>query len=241
MFGIRPPWPFTSLEDLAIPGVSILILFLAYTSQYLFYYIEPGPLTKTEAIWFNIFVLGIWWCYDRACFVEAGPKGWVGKVIRDEGESDDEAEDRVLKKGMRWCKKCDAVKPPRAHHCRKCGRYTSPPFPSTTLLMSCGKKLHPKNGPPLPLDHKLRLAYNIPPLSPLRPIRRDQHVHSDLPPLRPCLDPLLQPQPASLPWSPNLGYGTPLRTHPCQLHHSLCTIDPFGSSNIQFSNQHNHD
>jgi palmitoyltransferase len=128
MFGIRPPWPFTSLEDLAIPGVSILILFLAYTSQYLFYYIEPGPLTKTEAIWFNVFVLGIWWCYDRACFVEAGPKGWVGKVIRDEGESDDEAEDRVLKKGMRWCKKCDAVKPPRAHHCRKCGRYTISPF-----------------------------------------------------------------------------------------------------------------
>ncbi|PMD20802.1 zf-DHHC-domain-containing protein [Hyaloscypha hepaticicola] len=121
MFGIRPPCPFTSLEDLAIPGVSILIIFLAYTSQYLFYYIEPGPLTKTEAIWFNLFVLGMWWCYDRACFVEAGPKGWVGKVIRDEGESENEAEDNLLKKGIRWCKKCDAVKPPRAHHCRKCG------------------------------------------------------------------------------------------------------------------------
>ncbi len=103
------------------------------------------------------------------------------------------------------------------------------------------EKLHPKNGPSLPLDHKLRLAYNIPPLHPLRPVRRDQHVHPDLPPLRSCLDPLLQPQPASLPRSPNLGHGTPLRTHTCQLRHSLRTIDSSGSSNIQSSNKHNND
>ena len=112
MFGLRLPCPFTSLEDLAVPATAFLIIFLAYTSQYLFYYLEPGPLTKTEAIWFNVLVLGIWWCYDRACTADPGQKGWVdrAKVPAEESKT-------------RWCKKCDAEKPPRAHHCRKCGRY----------------------------------------------------------------------------------------------------------------------
>lgn len=124
-FGLRPPCPF-NFEDLAVPAVSILIIFLAYTSQYLFYYIEPGPLTKTEAIWFNVLVLGIWLCYDRACSVDPGPKGWVDKTVRAADDSGDEAIDiasLILKGRLRWCKKCDAAKPPRAHHCRKCGRY----------------------------------------------------------------------------------------------------------------------
>lgn len=112
-----------SIEQLAIPGVSILILFLAYTSQYLFYYIDPGPLTKSQALWFNGFVLGIWWCYDRACTVDPGPRGWVRKVGLS-GDEDD-GEDVILGKGKRWCRKCEAVKPPRAHHCKKCGRYAS--------------------------------------------------------------------------------------------------------------------
>jgi palmitoyltransferase len=129
MFGLRRPCANLSIEDLAIPAVSSLIIFLAYTSQYLFYYIEPGPLTKTEAIWFNIPVLGIWWCYDRACTVDPGPKGWVEKANRvAEDSEDEESEALKLEKGMRWCKKCEAIKPPRAHHCRQCGRYF--PFPS---------------------------------------------------------------------------------------------------------------
>ena len=110
-----------SVEQLAIPGVSVLIFFLAYTSQYLFYYVDPGPLTKGQALWFNGFVLGIWWCYDRACTVDPGPRGWVRKVGLA-GDEDD-GEDLILEKGKRWCRKCEAVKPPRAHHCRQCGRY----------------------------------------------------------------------------------------------------------------------
>ncbi|CZR55202.1 related to PFA4 Palmitoyltransferase [Phialocephala subalpina] len=119
------------LDDLAIPAVASLIIFLAYTSQYLFHYIEPGPLSKSEAIWFNGLVLCIWICYDRACSVDPGVKGWVGRSVRKEKDSDDEGSDKEgeegegevkLKRGMRWCKKCEAVKPPRAHHCRKCGR-----------------------------------------------------------------------------------------------------------------------
>jgi palmitoyltransferase len=112
-----------SIKQLAIPGVSILILFLAYTPQYLFYSIDPGPLTRTQALWFNGFVLGIWWCYDQACTVNPAPRGWLRKA----GLSDDEddGEDVILGKGKRWCKKCEAVKPPRAHHCKECGRYIS--------------------------------------------------------------------------------------------------------------------
>jgi palmitoyltransferase len=147
-FGLRPPCPF-NFEDLAVPAVSILIIFLAYTSQYLFYYIEPGPLTQTEAVWFNIFVLGIWWCYDRACSVDPGPKGWVDKSVRAVDDSEDEAIDAAniaFTGTLRWCKKCDAAKPPRAHHCKKCGRYfsTSSHLPIHTLLMIPGADASPK-------------------------------------------------------------------------------------------------
>jgi len=112
-----------AIEELAIAAVSILILFLAYTSQYLFYYIEPGPLPRNQALWFNGFVLAIWWCYDRACTIDPGPKGWIKKLVINGDESENVSDKLKLKKRMRWCKKCDALKPPRAHHCKQCGRY----------------------------------------------------------------------------------------------------------------------
>lgn len=111
-----------SIEAFAIPGVSLLIAFLAYSSQFLFHHIEPSPLSSNQAIWFNSFVLGIWWCYYNACTVNPGPKGWVDK-LETKGDSQDESEDSTLQKGLRWCRKCSAIKPPRAHHCRQCGRY----------------------------------------------------------------------------------------------------------------------
>lgn len=134
VLGLRFPCTFPAIEELAIPAVCVLILFLAYTSQYLFYYIEPGPLSKSEAIWFNVFVLCIWYCYDRACTVDPGRKGWVERYASSEdrdGDGEEEEGDegvggekkKRIPAGMRWCKKCEAVKPPRAHHCRKCGRY----------------------------------------------------------------------------------------------------------------------
>jgi palmitoyltransferase len=104
------------LEHLAIPAVSILIIFLAYTSQYLFHYIEPGPLSRREATWFNIFLLAIWWSYYNACTVDPGPKGWVNAT----NKKDEKVQE--LGSGVRWCKKCDNIKPPRAHHCKKCQR-----------------------------------------------------------------------------------------------------------------------
>jgi palmitoyltransferase len=115
-----------TVGSFAIPAVSLLIFFLSYTSQYLFYYLEPGPLSRGEALLFNGCVLAIWWCYDQACTIDPGRKGWVHRVTGngDKSEGNGRAEPK-LEKGMRWCKKCEAVKPPRAHHCRQCGRYGS--------------------------------------------------------------------------------------------------------------------
>lgn len=118
-----------SLEDLAIPGVCLLILFLSYTSQYLFLHIEPGRLDNYQSLWFNIFIVGIWLSYYLACTVDPAPKGWVERVTRDPEDEDTEnpGNGRVveikMKKGMRWCKKCENIKPPRAHHCKQCKRY----------------------------------------------------------------------------------------------------------------------
>jgi palmitoyltransferase len=96
-------------------SLSILILFLAYTSQYLFFYIElpPGSLTFRETLIFNILICCVWVCWWRACWVDAG--------IRLEGGGDG----REKKKKGRWCRKCGREKPERAHHCRACGRYVS--------------------------------------------------------------------------------------------------------------------
>jgi hypothetical protein len=121
MPALRLPFNISKVEDLAIPAVSVLISFLAYTSQFLFYHIEPEPLSQKDAIWFNIVVAAIWWSYYNACTVDPGQKGWVERfAVKTEG---DESEEVHLGKGMRWCRKCETVKPPRAHHCRKCKRY----------------------------------------------------------------------------------------------------------------------
>lgn len=121
MPAIRLPFRISAIEDLAVPAVSILISFLAYTSQFLFYHIEPGPLSQKEALWFNVCVAAIWWSYYNACTTDPGRKGWVERFAMKSGEKD--GGELHLEKGTRWCKKCEAVKPPRAHHCKKCKRY----------------------------------------------------------------------------------------------------------------------
>ena len=105
------------LSQLAIPSVCILISFLAYSSQYFFVYFEPAPLRDTELWRLNIFALCIWICYYRTCTVDPGriPKDW--KPLDSKQLEADRASGR-----QRWCRKCEAYKPPRAHHCRTCQR-----------------------------------------------------------------------------------------------------------------------
>ncbi|OKL58377.1 Palmitoyltransferase pfa4 [Talaromyces atroroseus] len=110
---------------LAIPAVTALISFLAYSSQFLFLFLEPGPLSKAETWKFNTLVACIWISYYRACTVDPGrlPKDWSPKsssVAKDkDGKSKGDADVSVR---QRWCRKCAAFKPPRAHHCKTCQR-----------------------------------------------------------------------------------------------------------------------
>lgn len=104
--------PF-SISQLAIPAVWVLITFLTFTSQYFFLHFEAVPLRENELWAINILAACIGICYYRSCTVDPGrvPKDW--KQVEAEGVGG----------RQRWCRKCEAFKPPRTHHCRTCGRY----------------------------------------------------------------------------------------------------------------------
>lgn len=99
------------IQSLAVPSVCCLITFLGYFSQLVFHYstLDPGPPSQRETVIFNSLLLVLWITYFRAVTVDPGRYVFSERVI--------EAED-----GARWCLKCSAPKPLRAHHCRHCGR-----------------------------------------------------------------------------------------------------------------------
>ncbi|TLD28660.1 hypothetical protein PspLS_03545 [Pyricularia sp. CBS 133598] len=122
----------TGLQVFAIPGVVLLIAFLGYASQWVFHTpeLQPGPLTQNQTITFNLLLLNLWWNYYKACTVSPGT---YTHTRPPSGDDDDDKtktkkqEDAQQKPttpaaGQRWCRKCDAPKPPRAHHCRHCRR-----------------------------------------------------------------------------------------------------------------------
>lgn len=111
-----------TFSRLAVPGVSLLIIFLAYTSQVLFLYLEPAPLSGPELIQFNLLVLCMWICYLRACMTNPGsvPQDWALTNAANGKEDISDADGKHSRR--RWCRKCEAFKPPRAHHCKSCGR-----------------------------------------------------------------------------------------------------------------------
>lgn len=117
-----------SLQKLFIPGVCLLIIFLGYSSQWLFNtaeYLEPGPLTERQTTTFNILLVCVWWTYYKACSVSPGRYNFARPSNLTERDAQDETPNRPTTTTTtlppRWCKKCAAPKPPRAHHCRHCG------------------------------------------------------------------------------------------------------------------------
>ena len=110
------------VSKLAVPGASLLITFLAYSSQILFSFIEPAPLSGQELTQFNLLVLCLWICYLRACITSPGrvPQDW--SPANAVTEKTDDANAHHEHSRQRWCRKCEAFKPPRAHHCKTCGR-----------------------------------------------------------------------------------------------------------------------
>ncbi|KAK0734207.1 DHHC palmitoyltransferase-domain-containing protein [Lasiosphaeria miniovina] len=131
------------LQALAVPGVCLLIGFLGYVSQLLFYTapdLAPGPLTTPESVVFNLLLACLWWTYYKACTVEPGrypPPNPHDPTPSAESEkyrptstatttttttTTATETTTTITTTLRWCKKCRAPKPLRAHHCRHCGR-----------------------------------------------------------------------------------------------------------------------
>lgn len=112
-----------SPASLAAPSVLALIAFLA-TSQYLFLYIDPAPFTRDQYIKLNVLIFGVSISHIRAWMTDPGrvPPGWTPEPVRVYGEKPKTDKQEVPQGGNRWCSKCDAPKPPRAHHCKTCGR-----------------------------------------------------------------------------------------------------------------------
>jgi len=104
------------IQTIAVPSVSLLIAFLGFFSQFVFHYfdtLDPGPPTKRETYVFNTLLAILYYTYFKAVTVDPGRYEFEDKVIEVEEDAT---------QGQRWCKKCEAPKPPRAHHCRHCRR-----------------------------------------------------------------------------------------------------------------------
>jgi palmitoyltransferase len=114
---------YPSLRSLAVPTVSFITVFLAISSQYLFYHLEPGHLKGRDFWLFNGLIAATCWSYERVCRADPGR---LPKALKEEEEyvqASGHGDGKKVKR--RWCKKCEAIKPPRAHHCRQCGRFVN--------------------------------------------------------------------------------------------------------------------
>ncbi|KAJ5085218.1 hypothetical protein N7532_009989 [Penicillium argentinense] len=140
------------ISQLAIPLVTVLISFLAYTSQYFFHNFEAAPLTLDEGWAINLFALCIWVTYFRACFVDPGRLDPKGKPVAPARQEEDQSTGR-----KRWCRRCEAYKPPRAHHCKTCKRYDAAQADTKNHFAHIFSiKMHPENGSSLSVDLQLR-------------------------------------------------------------------------------------
>lgn len=123
------------LSRILVTFVCLFIFFLAYPSQYFLLQNRAyAPWwSSVHAAWFNFCVASIWVAYYRSVNTDPGrlPDGWLPDGVDDlvegtakEGDDSSEHKQRKLwgKSVGRWCKKCQGWKPPRCHHCRKCGR-----------------------------------------------------------------------------------------------------------------------
>ncbi|KXH37101.1 DHHC zinc finger domain-containing protein [Colletotrichum simmondsii] len=108
------------IKRLAVPGSCALMGFLSVSSQILFYVADdslaPGRLTRSETYTFNALLACLWYTYYKSCTVDPGRYPFPDAAVVEVPEPDEYGLVR------RWCKKCAAPKPPRAHHCRHCAR-----------------------------------------------------------------------------------------------------------------------
>lgn len=115
----------SALSRFAVPFVYGLVFVLGYPSQWLLMHLDPGPLTQNELIAANVTLILIWITYTKSVYVDPGtiPKDWAEKELGAGKALVSEKEQDAVVKSRKWCRKCDAPKPPRAHHCKECKRY----------------------------------------------------------------------------------------------------------------------
>ncbi|KAJ3247524.1 Palmitoyltransferase [Chytriomyces hyalinus] len=109
---------------IAVCGTVFLITFVPISSQllvlvpWLTFSGESGQLILLLP--FNIAVLSIWTNYFLACRTDPGhtPTGYHPLNHQQGGL----VERKKSSGGLRFCRKCNAFKPPRAHHCSECKR-----------------------------------------------------------------------------------------------------------------------
>lgn len=103
----------------------LLIMFLHFSSEFAImvpYYRRTSTFTEAQLAWvlvpLNLFGFYLYWTYYLCVVSDAGtvPRGWSP-------EKDLERLGLTLtSKYRRYCQKCHGFKPPRAHHCKVCGR-----------------------------------------------------------------------------------------------------------------------
>ncbi|KAL1697429.1 DHHC palmitoyltransferase-domain-containing protein [Schizophyllum commune] len=99
-----------------------LISFIAYTVQIFVIWPWYGRVLSVELLQlllpFNFLVGVLFYNYAQCVLVDPGrvPRGWVPDTNTDGFEV------KKLSGRPRYCRACDAYKPPRSHHCRHCDR-----------------------------------------------------------------------------------------------------------------------
>ncbi|ORX94705.1 zf-DHHC-domain-containing protein [Basidiobolus meristosporus CBS 931.73] len=113
-----------NLGYLIVAGVSLLIAFLGISCQIFAVIPHYGGLNTTSIsilIPFNILLFFLCWNYYLTCTTDPGmiPQNWEPKL---EGEEVTVIEVKKKNNEPRYCRTCNAFKPPRAHHCSSCER-----------------------------------------------------------------------------------------------------------------------
>ncbi len=116
-----------SIQSLAVPGVLLNICFLAFSSQLLFQFLQPGTLEKNQALFFNALIFCVLVSYARSVGTDPGADPRVKEADLAEQSLQPPAAAvpavTTFVPWQRWCRKCEAAKPPRAHHCKSCKRF----------------------------------------------------------------------------------------------------------------------
>lgn len=109
-----------------VTGTTLLISWIAYSSQYFIIWPTYRQGITKEALNFllpfNIIVALIFVNYAVCIRTDPGrvPSGWVRSLYRTAEGSDRAQQPPMMDEPARFCRHCDAYKPPRAHHCKYC-------------------------------------------------------------------------------------------------------------------------